>query len=235
MLRNRPLPPLLAAVGIAVLVAGCNEESTSPSSEDQTAERSAGFTHPDDLVEGEDGLFRLEGETEPYTGPAIIRDRDWNLRYFAFYQKGKLHGPEMKFWEDNLLRRNFDYEAGEKIRHREWFENGNPKIDATMVDGVAMGRHRTWFEDGEIRWSGAFVENLLWDGFVIDYNEDREIMWKAEFDNGRFLEGIYPEEAQEHLIKSGHVKPEDALYPIKPESDSGEAGDQSPEDGDEAP
>ena len=231
MLRNRPLPPLLAAIGISVLVAGCNEEPANPSGDDSAAERPAGFTHPEDLVEGEDGLFRLEGETEPYTGPAIIRDRDWNLRYFAFYQKGKLHGPEMKFWEDNVLRRNFDYEAGEKIRHREWFENGNPKIDATMVDGVAMGQHRTWFEDGRIRWSGAFVENLRWDGPIIDYNEDGEIMWKGEFDNGRFLEGIYPEEAQADLIKSGAVKPEDALYPIEPKANPGESGDEAASDG----
>lgn len=222
MLPKRFLFPALAASGISLFGITCNEDPSAKAPTNPAEARSAGFTHPDDLVEGEDGLFRLEGETEPYTGPAVIRDRDWDLRYFAFYQKGKLHGPEMKFWDDNVLRRNFDYEAGEKIRHREWFENGNRKIDATMVDGVAMGRHRTWFDDGEIRWSGAFLENLRWDGHVIDYNEDREILWDAEFENGQFVSGIYPKEAQEDLIKSGALDPKNARYPIeeKPEAET---------------
>lgn len=211
-----PLSGLLLP-SFALLLAACNED-TSSSSDSGNSEGTASatsFAHPKELTEGEDGLMRRNGEETPFTGTAIIKDRDWNLRYFAYYQKGKLHGPELKFWEDGTLRRNFDYEAGEKVRHREYFENGNPKIDATMVDGVALGRHRTWFEDGDIRWSGHFIENLLWDGPIIDYSADKEILWDAEFKDGRYVSGVYPEEAQDHLLKEGLITPEEAVYPIK--------------------
>ena len=241
MLRFRHLrySPFAFALASLLLLPGCDESDREENSADSSsaAGRPSEFVHPRDLEEGEDGLTRRKGETEPFSGAVIVRDQDWNLRYFAHYQKGKLHGPELKFWDDGTLRRNFDYEAGSKVRHREYFENGNPKIDATMVDGEAYGRHRTWFEDGTLRWTGRFVENLLWDGPVVDLNEDREVMWDAVFDRGKFVKGIYPEEAQERLLEEGVITPEQALYPIEgssptptktPGSDSDPEGETKP-------
>ncbi len=175
------------------------------------------FTHPDEITTGPDGIARRQESEAPYTGAAIIRDRDWNLRYFAYYQDGKLHGPEMKFWDNGRVRRNFDYQAGEKVRHREWFENGNPKIDATFASDLERRPHRTWFEDGSPRWSGHFVGELQWDGHIVDYAPGGKLMWDAIFDHGRYVSGVYPESEQENLIKAGMLKPEDAVYPRQKE------------------
>ncbi len=213
-----PSPSRIALVsGLAASLAltGCGgpEPSGDNDSKNQSARKD--FTHPRELVVGEDGLARRGEESEPYTGAAIMRDADWNLRYFAYYQDGKLHGPEMKFWEDGKVRRNFDYDQGEKTRHREWFENGNPKRDAWFQGGHAIGPHQTWYEDGSPRWKGAFVGELQWDGHIVDRAPDGTILWDAEFDHGRYLSGTYPESEQENLIKAGMLKPEDAVYPRK--------------------
>lgn len=176
------------------------------------------FTHPDEITTGPDGIARRAGSESPYTGAAIIRDREWNLRYFAYYQDGKLHGPEMKFWENGRMRRNFDYRTGEKVRHREWFENGNPKIDATFGDDFERRPHRTWFEDGSPRWTGHFVGELQWDGHIVDYAPGGKLMWDAIFDRGRYVSGVYPEGEQEALIQGGMLKPEEAVYPRKSET-----------------
>ncbi len=207
--------PLLAGM---LALAGCDAPPPKPEAGPggSAAEKRTDFTHPKELVEGEDGLFRRRGENDPYTGAVTIRDRDWNLRHFAYYQNGKLHGPELKFWEDGTLRRNFDYENGEKVRHREWFENGNPKTDAMFVGGEAIGPHRTWFEDGSPRWSGTFVEGLLWDGRIVDYAPGGKLMWDAIFERGRYVSGVYPESEQEKLIEGGMLKPEDAVFPRNP-------------------
>lgn len=206
----------MSALTAVVMTVACDDPT--PKTESVKIDRDE-FTHPKELVVGEDGLTRRLNEEQPFTGAVTQRDRDWNLRYFCYYQKGKLHGPELKFWEDGTLRRNFDYENGSKVRHREWFENGNPKTDAMFVDGHAIGPHKTWFEDGSPRWSGNFVGELLWDGHIIDYAPGGILMWDAIFDHGRFVSGTYPESEQEKLIANGMVKPEEALYPRKTDTD----------------
>ncbi|MCB1230741.1 MAG: hypothetical protein KDN19_10770 [Verrucomicrobiae bacterium] len=212
------LRPVLGAIAVAFVLVGCQESHESkPESETPMRDQ---FTHPDEIATGDDGLVRRNGETEPYTGPVVIRDRDWNLRYFAYYQHGKLHGPEMKFWDDGTLRRCYDFDNGLKIRHRTWFENGNQERDATFVAGHARGPHQTWYEDGSPRWKGNFVGELQWDGHIVDHAPDGTILWDATFDHGRFLSGTYPESEQQKLIEAGMVKPENALYPLKNEADN---------------
>lgn len=179
------------------------------------------FPTPKRVQAGADGLVRLNGQTEPYTGPVILSDEALHLRYFAYYHQGKLHGPEIRYYEDGTMRKLFDFEHGEKVRHREWFPNAQAKTDAMMVDGVAYGPHRTWFEDGRPRWTGTFVEDLLWQGRIVDYSEDGKLMWDAIFDKGRYLSGTYPEAEQENLIANGLLKPENAVYPRKPSSPEG--------------
>ena len=101
-----------------------------------------------------------------------------------------------------------DYESGEKIRHREWFENGNREIDAMMKNGVAFGRHLKWFEDGSLRFSGNFVENLLWDGPMKDIHKDGTVMWDAVFKRGRYVSGKYPPSEKQKLIDGGMLDPD---------------------------
>jgi len=154
----------------------------------------------------QDGLAYLKSEAEPYTGVVVSRDKLWQMKYFANYEKGKLHGAEIWWYEGGGMKKMLDYERGEKIRHREWFENGNRIIDAMMKDGVAFGRHLKWFEDGRLRFSGNFVEDLLWDGPVKDIHKDGTVMWDAVFKRGRYMSGKYPPSEKQKLIDGGMLK-----------------------------
>lgn len=202
---------LCVPLAAAFCLAGCG--SDEPPTPRPSAQK---FPSPKRLETGSDGLSRLNGQSEPYTGAAVVADREMRLRYFAYYQQGKLHGPELRYYEDGTLRKQFDYEHGWKVRHREWFPNAQIKIDGTFVKGHAIGPHRTWFEDGRPRWSGAFGENLKWEGHIVDHATDGKVMWDALFKDGRYVSGIYPESEQEIMIKKGLVKPENALYPRQP-------------------
>lgn len=202
---------LCLAAGVAALavctVTGCGHEEDAPRPVQKK------FTSPKRIETGGDGLTRVIGQTEPYTGAVVVADKDMRLRYFAYYHHGMLHGPQLRYYEDGTLRKQFDFEKGEKVRHREWFANGQKKVDGVFVGGHAIGSHQTWFEDGRPRWSGTFGENLKWEGHIVDHAPDGKIMWDAIFKNGRYVSGIYPESEQEIMIQKGLVKPGNALYP----------------------
>ena len=199
--------------GIALTLSGCERQAdpdvTSPESERKR------YPHRKELETGEDGLVRLNGETQPFSGAVVHGDGVLRVNYFASYEAGQPHGPEIKYHENGRISRILDFHRGEKVRHREWFENGTPKVDAMMKDGIAYGRHLRWYEDGSLRFSANFLDDLRWDGPVKDIAEDGKVMWDALFENGKYRSGVYPEEAQENLMERGLLKPEDAVYPIK--------------------
>jgi hypothetical protein len=216
----------VSALLCAFLASSCNEGDSAQAEKAPAAKR---VPSPKKVEVGPDGLARLIGETEPYSGAVMISDESGTrMRYFAQYQAGKLHGPEIRYFDDGSIRRQIDYQKGQKVYHREWFPNGNLQRDATFVDGNAIGPHRTFFEDGRVRWSGNFIENLLWQGHIIDYAEDGTLMWDAIFDKGKYVSGTYPESEQEKMISRGLVKPEEALYPRKPAAEPAPADPAAP-------
>lgn len=169
----------------------------------------SGFRRQKDIeVRDGDGLAYLQEADKPYSGVVITRNKNWQVKYFANYEEGKLHGVELRWHENGRMKKMLDYEHGEKVRHREWFESGIHKIDAMMKEGEAYGRHVTWFEDGSLRFSGSFVENLLWDGPVKDIHEDGQVMWDAIFKQGRYVSGKYPPGEKQKLIDGGMLKEE---------------------------
>lgn len=170
-------------------------------------ERKSDFPKQRDVeIREQDGLAYLAGKKEPYTGVVIGRNKEWQMKYFANYEKGKLHGAEIRWYEGGGMKKMLDFERGEKIRHREWFENGNREIDAMMKNGEAFGRHTKWFEDGSLRFSGNFIENLLWDGPVKDIHKDGTVMWDAVFKRGRYVSGKYPPSEKQKLIDGGMLE-----------------------------
>ena len=221
---NFPATRILSLIPAFVLCfgsSGCREES-----QDNTAAKSEPqrYTHRKELETGEDGLVRRQGETEPYTGVVIHGDGERTISYFASYRDGKAHGPQIHYHDNGRIRLILDFEDGEKVRHREWFENGNREMDAMMRDGIAYGRHLRWFEDGSLRFRANFLEKLRWDGQVKDVAPDGTVMWDAWFENGKYRSGHYPEEAQENLLERGLITPEEAKYPIKEATTEGGAG-----------
>lgn len=202
--------------GISLTLSGCKRGADS---EDANQERERKrYPHRKELESGDDGLIRLKGETDPFTGAVVHGDGVSTVNYFASYEGGQPHGPEIKYHENGTISRILDFHHGEKVRHREWFDNGTPEVDAMMKDGIAYGRHLRWFEDGSLRFSAHFLDKLRWDGPVKDVSTDGKIMWDAVFENGKYRSGIYPEEAQGNLLERGLLKPQDVVYPIKDSS-----------------
>ena len=209
MTRSRFPLFLAAALCCALsLLSGCREDSeVNPKPEQEKR-----FPSRMDLETGEDGLVRLKGKTTPFTGSVVHRNKDFRVTYFAHYQDGKLQGPEVRFYDSGRIYRVNDYHGGKQIHQREWHENGNRKLDTPMVDGTARGPHLRWHENGEVRFDGFFNDKFQWHGRVRDFKEDGTIIWDALFENGHYVSGTYPALMQPHLLKTGRLKPEDAVF-----------------------
>ncbi len=191
-------------LGLLISLSGLLACQKAGNGQVEKSKRKADFVRRGDVeVRPSDGLAYLNGEEKPHTGVAISRDKNWRMTYFSNYEQGRLHGAEIWWYGNGRMKKMLDYDHGEKVRHREWFESGVHKIDAMMKEGEAFGRHVKWFEDGRLRFSGSFVENLLWDGPVKDVHEDGRVMWDAVFKRGRYVSGVYPPGEKQKLIDGG--------------------------------
>jgi hypothetical protein len=64
-----------------------------------------------------------------------------------FYEHDLLHGLCRQWNRRGGLLGSFAMRHGTGIQ-REWFENGQPQFEASMVNGKFTGRIRTWLQDG---------------------------------------------------------------------------------------
>ena len=208
MLKDLSRFSILMALAFGLCSCNSDKDDEQKSTKGDSEGRQMTYLKPDDIEVRDNGLAFLKGEEEPYTGPIMQRDKSRTLRYFGYYMEGQLHGSEMRWYPSRALRRSYDYERGEKIRHREWFENGNQKKDAMMKNNEAYGRHLMWFEDGRKRFEGNFIEDLMWHGRIKDWKEDGTVLWDAIFEKGKYVSGIYPESEKQRLIDQGLLDPE---------------------------
>ena len=203
-----PISSILAGCFVLSLISGCEKPESPETSEEET--RPAGFPRRGDIeISESDGLVRLKGETEPFSGQVVMRNKEWKMGYVATYLDGKLHGPEIRFYPDGVtMKRWFDWVDGEKVRHRDFYEDGQIPRDAMMKDGVAFGPHRRSGEDGLLRFDGTFTHSLLWHGRIRDKDENGIVLWDAIFERGQYVSGIYPKELEQELIEKGRLDPE---------------------------
>lgn len=67
----------------------------------------------------------------------------------ARYVRGKLHGPSREWAEDGRLLGEFHMNHGTGIQH-EWFDDGQPRLEISTVDGRFTGRVRHWLRDSTL-------------------------------------------------------------------------------------
>lgn len=203
----RPLLSALAAVLFLALFASCAPDDGSDEAAPVDAVR-GGSPGAGWIAQGEDGLAYLKGASVPYSGAVERRGKAGELYYSANYRSGKLHGPEVEYAAGGKVRRWFDWMEGEKVRHRVFYENGQIKRDAMFKGGQAVGPHRNWSESGRLTFDGAFAPGMLWHGRIRDCDDEGNVLWDAEFENGDYLHGVYPKSEEQNLIKSGLLDPE---------------------------
>jgi|GEM_PF-6522777 antitoxin component YwqK of YwqJK toxin-antitoxin module len=141
-----------------------------------------------------DGLAYVVGDTDPFTGSVKKVDTKGNLLFERPFTAGKRNGIERRFvpGEPPILELEITWKEGEKILHIDYWPNGQKKREGPMRNGVLFGLVQKWYEDGALRFRATYDENFKWHGHAYDRDDDRNLMWDAEFNHGKYVSGHHP-------------------------------------------
>lgn len=141
-----------------------------------------------------DGLSYRAGETKPYTGEIAEVNISGRQESLERWLDGKPHGLWQWRRADGSTKREETYTHGEKIRLRQWHENGNLKEDSQMRDGIVQGQVRLWWPNGRLRRSCFMEADLQLHGQVLQYGETGYVIFDAIYDHGKYVSGQIPDE-----------------------------------------
>ena len=91
-------------------------------------------------------------------GPHRTWHRNAKMASEEFYQHGLLHGLCRQWSERGKLLGSFRMKHGTGIQ-REWFDDGQLRLETSTVDGKFTGRTRTWMRDGTLVFERYVIEN----------------------------------------------------------------------------
>lgn len=182
--------PSAACLSLCLAVSSCREEAP-PS-----------VRSGPDLEQREDKLHYESGAAQPFTGTQRGYAKESRaLIHECPYEGGLKHGWERRWFKDNPQQMSSQalWVQGERAFYFEWWPNGNMRQLTSQRDGADFGResiaHGTyvkWFEDGRVKFRAHYNENFRWHGRVLDYDDSGELMWDAEFNQGKFVRGQHP-------------------------------------------
>ncbi len=78
------------------------------------------------------------------------------------YRNGKKNGSSTIYYASGSVSEKMNFENGVKNgKWQQFFEDGNPKLDATVVNGAAYdGHYEAYYPDGTKMTSGKYVDGL---------------------------------------------------------------------------
>lgn len=91
-------------------------------------------------------------------GPHRTWHRNGKMASEEFYQHGLLHGFCRQWNERGKLLGSFRMKHGTGIQ-REWFDDGQLRLETSTVDSMFTGRTRTWMRDGTLVFERYVIEN----------------------------------------------------------------------------
>ncbi|HWR97079.1 MAG TPA: hypothetical protein VN317_01520 [Candidatus Methanoperedens sp.] len=193
---------------------------------------------------GVDGIFRLAGAKEPFTGAGVTRhmadghimtfgryrdgrydgvlwDYDGYKKPMTTYRMGIKEGPTYGWHENGRIafagNHHNDEPDGEFV---EWFFNGCVAVRRHFRNGALDGPFETWHNDGTPRESGTYSMNAktgVWRGWGDDGESPKEEL----YENGKRIEIGQdkvgpPDVASTKAAPEGSPAPEQADAPEPP-------------------
>jgi len=152
-----------------------------------------------------DGLRYRVGDSQPFTGTyRSYHKSSHHLIKETTYREGLKDGMERRWFENNPAQLEIQriWVLGEPLFYMRWWPNGNQREISAQRSGekdfgrpdIAYGGYVKWFEDGRLKFKAIYDEKFLWHGRCIDYNDNGELLWDAEFKHGIFIRGHRPPE-----------------------------------------
>ena len=160
---------------------------------------------------GEHGnqLYYLPNQDVPFTGKAVAKWPDGQMKTQISYKDGKRHGLKSHWYESGQKLSEINYKYG---KHHGpltvWYENGQWMRSGNHVDGKMVGVWTHWYENGQQRdelfYLGGYMGSaMVWkpDGekcSMTDVKAGNGIMVKYTDDGKEWLRITYKEGGMTH-------------------------------------
>lgn len=138
----------------------------------------------DRLEEGEDGLTRLKGKEEPFTGRSVDASSGYRQQEQTWWQ-GRLHGAQTHW---NSRGNRFKQVVWRNARRHGfstfWYDDGARRQSIHYQNGIKDGTSTRWYPTQVKMQEETYRDGIL-DGTTTDWDELGREKTKVEFQKGR--------------------------------------------------
>ena len=127
-----PVPFILLAISLPLLLGGCGEKEVDSSQ----------------LVERNDIKYLVNSET-PYTGKQIEFHENGQKQWEENYKDGKPDGLVVEWYTNGQKKVEGNYKDGKEGLHVSWYTNGQKQAEVNYKDGKIDGLSVWWDVNGQ--------------------------------------------------------------------------------------
>ena len=129
-------------------------------------------------------IMYVVGESEPFSGMGVWYNKDGSKSKESVYEKGKLHGTEMRYTKDGS-RLETPYENGKKHGTEiSYYPNGTKRYEKPWVNGKQHGTAITYYADGSKSSETPYVDGHS-HGMAIHYYHKGTMKYETPYLNGK--------------------------------------------------
>jgi len=186
-----PLPFILLAISLPLLLGGCGE---NPEAETKPEEPVAETKPKPEGVKKEELEFRegvvyLKGSDTPYTGKVYSLHPNGQKEGEINFKNGKGDGLQVSWHENGQKRGEGNFKNGEEDGLIvKWYENGQKAAEANFKDGKLDGLYLEWHENGQKERELNYKDGEE-DGLIVKWHENGQKRSEGNYKNGKPVEG----------------------------------------------
>ncbi|MGA2507805.1 MAG: toxin-antitoxin system YwqK family antitoxin [Chitinispirillaceae bacterium] len=123
-------------------------------------------------------------------GKVVSYDSTGAIVSEAAYKNGKKEGEDIVYFPGGTKKKYLKMYVGGNASgvEKEWYENGNVKMEQTWEKNVLNGPYVTYYKNGKKEEEGSYKDGA-YDGKRYMYNENGKKISEAVFQNGTLVEG----------------------------------------------
>lgn len=112
-------------------------------------------------VEQTDGVFRLLGQAEPFTGFVVENYPEGPIRSRVQVEEGLLHGLSEGWFADGVRQVQETFLSGVSNGQRvKWYASGSLKSKEEIIEGNLEGTFLEWHENGQLAKQIPLIEGV---------------------------------------------------------------------------
>ena len=170
----KPLPFILLAISLPLLLGGCGEKGVNY-----------------DELEEREGIYYVSGSDTPYTGKTFSLYETGKKEMEGYLKDGKGDGLAVRWFENGQKQLEVNMKDGKQDGlQTRWYENGQKEMEENFKDGKPDGLALQWHENGQKSGEGNYKDGKI-DGLAVTWHENGQKKSEVKFKDGKIISTKY--------------------------------------------